>query len=135
MPRGIVIVDHGSRLAASNVLLEDVVNHFAARFPHYAVVEAAHMELSEPSIATAYDRCVARGADEIIVAPYFLGPGRHWQQDIPRLTASAAAQHPGTRFHVAPPLGLDDLLLDLLEKRIQGCVTSDFRCPLCEPGE
>ena len=89
------------------------------------------MELAEPSIATAYAKCVQRGAERVIICPFFLGPGKHWTQDIPRLTADAAAGFPGTKFHVSPTLGIDDLILDLLEKRIAHCTGNRFDCDLC----
>ena len=118
-PIGVIIVDHGSRSEDSNRLLEEVARRFANRYAENSlVVEPAHMELAEPSIAQAYQRCVSRGSHEIIVCPYFLGPGKHWQSDIPRLVAEAAAQFPETSWHVAAPLGVDDLILNLLAKRI-----------------
>ncbi|MFO1019090.1 MAG: CbiX/SirB N-terminal domain-containing protein [Planctomycetales bacterium] len=120
MGRGIIIVDHGSRLPLSNALLAEVAAAFHARDPQkYPIVEPAHMELAEPTIAQAYDRCVARGAEEIVVCPYFLGPGRHWTEDIPRLVKDAAGKHPGTTWKLARPLGLDPLMLDLLHRRIE----------------
>jgi sirohydrochlorin ferrochelatase len=123
---GIIIVDHGSRLDQSNRMLEEVANQFALRFAgRYAIVEPAHMELAEPSIATAFGRCVERGARRVVVCPFFLGPGRHWTQDIPRLTAEAGAEFPGVQFHVAPTLGIDDLILDLLDKRLKECLQHD----------
>ena len=114
----IIIVDHGSRMAESNLMLEEIARQFAKRFAgKYSIVEPAHMEMAEPSIATAYAAAVARGAQRIVVCPFFLGPGKHWTQDIPQLTSDAAAGFPGTQFHVAPTLGVDDLILDLLDKR------------------
>jgi sirohydrochlorin ferrochelatase len=122
MASGVIIVDHGSRRGESNRLLECLALQFATRFNDcHPIVEPAHMEIAEPSIATAYGKCVQRGATEIIVAPFFLGPGKHWTQDIPNLTAAAAAAHPGTTFRVARTLGIDDLILDLLAKRIGQC--------------
>ena len=113
-------------------MLEQVAVLFGERFSErYSIVEPAHMELAEPSIATAYGRCAARGAERIVVCPFFLGPGKHWTQDIPRLTAEAAALHPGTKYHVAPTLGIDDLILDLLEKRVSHCTGNRFDCELC----
>ena len=133
MTIGIIIVDHGSRRDESNRMLEEMTALFAARFAGtYKIVEAAHMELAEPSIATAYARCVERGASRIVVAPFFLGPGKHWTQDIPRLTADAAAAFPATSYHVAPTLGIDELILELLNKRVQGCVGNDYRCDQCK---
>jgi sirohydrochlorin ferrochelatase len=132
MPNGIIIVDHGSRRDESNRMLERVAGLFAERFRgRYEIVEPAHMELAEPSIATAYARCVERGATRVVVCPFFLGPGKHWTQDIPSLTAAAAAKFPHTRYHVAQTLGIDDLILDLLEKRAGHCVDNDFLCEVC----
>jgi sirohydrochlorin ferrochelatase len=131
MKLGVIIVDHGSRSAESNAVLSDVARRFAKRFaPAFDLVEPAHMELAEPSIAQAYARCVERGATRIVVCPLFLGPGKHMQQDIPRLVAEAAAAYPATESHVAAPLGVDDMLLDLLAKR---GVESLLTVPLAEP--
>jgi sirohydrochlorin ferrochelatase len=128
----IIIVDHGSRLEQSNRMLEELAGLFAKRFAdRYEIVEPAHMELAEPSIATAFGKCVSRGAKRVVVCPYFLGPGKHWTQDIPRLSAEAAAKHPGIKYHVSPTLGIDDLILDLLNKRIEHCVGCDFDCEQC----
>src|SRR5689334_4503391 len=132
MQTGIIIVDHGSTRAESNRMLEEVAALFADRFrARYGIVEPAHMELAEPSIASAYARCVERGAERVVVCPFFLGPGKHWTQDIPRLTAAAAAKFPGTRYHVAQTLGIDDLILDLLDKRASFCVEQGFVCDVC----
>jgi sirohydrochlorin ferrochelatase len=128
----IIIVDHGSRLTESNQMLEAVAAAFARRFAEkYSIVEPAHMEIAEPSIANAYATCVQRGADHVIVCPFFLGPGKHWTQDIPRLTADAAKNHPRTTYHVAQTLGIDDLILDLLDKRAAACVENEFTCDKC----
>lgn len=115
---GIVIVDHGSRRAASNDLLLEVADAYR-RHAGRSIVEPAHMELAEPSIATAIDRCVAQGATLIVVFPYLLAPGRHWRHDIPRLAAEAAARHPGVKHLVTDPLGLHPLLLQVIHERIQ----------------
>jgi sirohydrochlorin ferrochelatase len=133
MQTGIIIVDHGSRRDESNKMLEEVARLFADRYrERFGIVEPAHMELAEPSIATAYAACVGRGAARVVVVPFFLGPGKHWTQDIPRLTADAAKAFPGTQFHVAPTLGIDDLILDLLAKRATHCAQHGYLCELCQ---
>jgi len=133
MQTGIIIVDHGSRRDESNAMLERVAALFAERFKdRYTIVEPAHMELAEPSIATAYAKCVNRGAQRVVVCPFFLGPGKHWTQDIPRLTADAAQNFPQTCYHVSPTLGVDDLILDLLDKRASGCADHGYLCDLCK---
>ena len=125
MVTGLIIVDHGSRSGESNELLEAVAEAFANRYAgKYPIVEPAHMELAEPTIAQAYARCAARGAAHVVVCPYFLGPGKHWRSDIPRLAQAAAAMFPFIRYSIASPLGIDDLLLRLLEKRVEAAVPS-----------
>ena len=129
---GIIIVDHGSRRGESNAMLEEVARLFSERFAQqYEIVEPAHMELAEPSIATAYAKCAQRGATRVVVCPFFLGPGKHWTGDIPRLTADAAKAFPQTEYHVTMPLGIDDLILELLEKRMRFCVDQAYRCDSC----
>lgn len=129
---GIIIVDHGSRRDESNKMLEEVASLFARRFAElYEIVEPAHMELAEPSIATAYARCVSRGATRVVVCPFFLGPGKHWTGDIPRLASEAAKQFPETDYHVTMPLGIDDLILELLAKRVSFCTEHKYRCDSC----
>jgi sirohydrochlorin ferrochelatase len=115
----IIIVDHGSRSRESNRLLDEVAARFARRFgERFAIVEAAHMELAEPTIAQAYARAVAQGARRIVICPFFLGPGKHIREDIPRLAQEAARAFPDTEYLVAAPLGADDLILELLFKRL-----------------
>jgi sirohydrochlorin ferrochelatase len=118
---GVILVDHGSRRDESNELLLEVARQFAVA-SGLPVVEPAHMELAEPSIATAFARCVERGARTVVVFPYFLLPGRHWHQDIPRLSAEAARNHPGVRYLVTAPFALHPLMNDIISQRIEHCL-------------
>jgi sirohydrochlorin ferrochelatase len=54
----VIVVDHGTRRLEANAGFEEFVRASADRLP-YPIVEPAHMELAEPSIATAFSRCVA----------------------------------------------------------------------------
>ena len=129
---GLIVVDHGSRRHESNVMLERMAEMVAAVAP-YPIVEPAHMELAEPSIQTAFDRCVARGADTVVVSPYFLLPGKHWDQDIPALAAEAAARHPGVPYLVAAPLGLHPLMAQTVTARVAHCLARvEGRAGECE---
>jgi sirohydrochlorin ferrochelatase len=67
----------------------------------------------------------------VIICPFFLGPGKHWTSDIPRLASEAAKLHPGSEYHVTMPLGIDDLIVELLAKRVGSCVEHNFRCDSC----
>src|SRR5215213_9159886 len=89
VPTGLIIVDHGSRRSQSNDLLVTVAENYR-RYSGWQIVEPAHMELEPPTISQAFQRCVDQGAEFVVVFPFFLGPGRHWTEDIPRLAAEAA---------------------------------------------
>ncbi len=128
---GLVVVDHGSKKTAANEMLIDAAAMFK-RVSGTLIVEPAHMELAEPTIEQAFDKCVAQGATMVVVHPYFLSPGRHSTTDIPNLTAHAAAKHPGVRFHVTQPLGLDEKIARLMMERIGHCLKSDFSCEYCK---
>ncbi|KAL5579601.1 hypothetical protein UlMin_012043 [Ulmus minor] len=99
----IIIVDHGSQRKESNLMLSK--------------------ELAEPSISNSFDKCVQLGAKQVIVSPFFLFPGRHWHQDIPSLTAEAAKEHPGVSYIVTAPLGLHKLLVEVVDDRINYCLS------------
>ncbi|CAA6664315.1 unnamed protein product [Spirodela intermedia] len=118
---GVIVVDHGSRRQESNLMLNEFVKMFRSR-TGYQIVEPAHMELAEPSIADAFRLCVNQGANRIIVSPLFLFPGRHWSQDIPSIAAEAAKEHPGISYIVSAPLGLHELLVDVMKERIDHCL-------------
>ena len=132
----VLLIDHGSRRQESNQLLHQVAELFR-RESNYSIVEPAHMELAEPSISTAFDRAVDKGASFIVAFPYFLSPGRHWKNDVPRLVAKAAEKHDeGIRFLVAAPLGLHRLMCTIIEERINDCVRqcvieSESPCDIC----
>ena len=114
---GVVIVDHGSKVASANEALGEVVALYKAR-TGTAIVEPAHMELAEPSVGEAVAKCVAAGARTVVVSPYFLGRGRHVREDIPRLVEASQAAHPATRVVLADPLGLEPRLADVIEARV-----------------
>jgi len=128
---GLVVVDHGSKKSAANDLLLDVAALFK-RVSETKIVEPAHMELAEPTIEHAFDKCVEQGATFVVVHPYFLAPGRHSTTDIPRMVAEAAAKHPGVRFHVTQPLGLDEKIAQLMIQRIDHCLQHKFSCDYCK---
>ena len=118
MSRAILIVDHGSRRAEANAQLDAVARDVRERDPG-AIVEIAHMELAPPSIADGLAACVAAGASDVVVHPFFLGPGNHTQNDIPRLVAEAAANHPEVKVRISGPLGPHPKLVDILLERVE----------------
>ena len=116
--RGVLLVDHGSRFEAANSVLAWIARELAGRLSD-RLVRIAHLELVGPGVAEALDALVAEGAGEIVVVPFFLAPGRHSSQDIPRLVEAAARRHPGVRLRMAAPLGAHPGLVEATLTRIR----------------
>jgi sirohydrochlorin ferrochelatase len=116
-PRAILLVDHGSRRPDANAQLEALAEALRARLPD-RVVRIAHLEVAEPSVAQGFAACVAAGAQEIAVHPWFLGPGRHTREDLPRLVDEMRRQHPNVRVAISEPLGLHEKLVDVVIERL-----------------
>ena len=111
---GIIIVDHGSKVAAANERLERLCEGYAkTRAPKHWVVRPAHMELASPSISEAFDALVAAGCATIVCHPFFLSQGRHVREDVPALLDEAASRH-NVPYSLTPPLGEAPALLDLV---------------------
>ena len=71
----------------------------------FAGIDAAFLELAEPSIEDGLARLAGRGARHIVVMPYFLAAGAHVAQDIPDILARFGASHPGIRLSLKPHIG------------------------------
>lgn len=82
------------------------------------------MELAEPSIEDAFDRCVAAGAQKVVLHPFFLSPGRHVTSDIPALMNAAAKRHPEVAWVVSEPLGLQELMPRVMHAAVSESVAA-----------
>lgn len=118
MKRAIILVDHGSKREEANDIVRQVAVIVQRALPD-DLVRHAHMELASPSIGEAFDACVSGGAGEIIVHPYFLAPGNHGADDIPRLTREAAARHPGIMARITEPLGVHEKIGEVILERVE----------------
>jgi sirohydrochlorin ferrochelatase len=116
MPPALLLIDHGSRRAASNQQLAELAGLLRARWPQ-APVAHAHMECAPPDIPGALRELYAAGVRELVVLPCFLFAGRHLAEDIPRILTETAAELPGLSYRLGAALGPGDDLLDLLLRR------------------
>lgn len=114
---GYIIVDHGSKREKANQVVFGLAEEMRKRLGTDNV-QPAHMELAEPSIQEAFDRCVKAGATHVVCHPYFLSPGRHVMEDIPELVEEASKAHGGVTYQITKPLGALPGILDLIELSI-----------------
>ncbi len=117
MKRAILLIDHGSRRAEANAQLDVVAEQVRKRAAD-SIVEVAHLEIATPDIADGIDACVKKGATQIVVHPYFLGPGRHTKEDIPAQVERAGARHPNVRIRISEALGGHAALIDAILDRV-----------------
>ncbi|MEM8609911.1 MAG: CbiX/SirB N-terminal domain-containing protein [Myxococcota bacterium] len=121
----LLLIDHGSRRAEANTLIERVAEMIRERIASDRIVEHAHMELAEPTIDRGFAKCVERGATVVVAHPFMLAPGRHVREDVPRLLAEAAANHPGTKYLLSDPLGAHPAIADIVLDRFEGALAGD----------
>ena len=113
--KALLLVAHGSRRAASNDEVRELAQRLATKAgERYGMVDAAFLELAEPSIPDGIQCCIDRGAEEVVVLPYFLSAGRHVAEDIPNEVQVKIEQHPQVNIHIASYLGAADGVVDLL---------------------
>jgi sirohydrochlorin ferrochelatase len=116
MKQALLVMVHGSpRPVANNDMFAvvDVVRERGA----YPIVEVGFMEINEPSIPEAIERCVAQGAERVLAVPYFLHTGNHVTDDLPTLLEAAQTQYPHVQFLMGDYLGHDPLLAAVIAER------------------
>ncbi|HLR04607.1 MAG TPA: uroporphyrinogen-III C-methyltransferase [Pyrinomonadaceae bacterium] len=124
MKRGVLVVGHGSHRREANDDVREAARRIAER-GRFPLVEAAFLEIEHPNISKAFARLVEQGADEIIVHPYFLSPGRHTRGDIPIEVREAASHHPGVNYRITEPLSAHPLVIEASVERLLETIARD----------
>jgi sirohydrochlorin ferrochelatase len=118
MATALLLIAHGSRNPEANADLYAVATDLRAR-GLFAVVEAAFLELAEPTIADGGARCVAQGASRVVLVPYFLSAGVHVRDDLTRHRDELMARFCDVDFVLAEPLGPHPLLAEIVCQRVR----------------
>ena len=117
---GYIVFAHGSSVETANEAVRAVTAQLRER-GGYEAVETAFLEGGHPDLEGAVDALSARGAEKIVVIPYFLTLGLHLQRDLPRLIREIENARPGLRIGVTPPLDGHPAMIDALLDRAQAC--------------
>ena len=123
--RALLLVAHGSRLPEANAEVARLTERLReAAAGQYAIIAHAFLEIAEPGIPAGIDACVAQGATQLWVLPYFLAAGRHVRDDVPTLVDQARKRYSEVTIHLCAHLGaqaeLPGLLLQLVRTE-QSC--------------
>ncbi|MES9960770.1 MAG: CbiX/SirB N-terminal domain-containing protein [Sedimenticola sp.] len=117
----LLLVAHGSRREASNDEVRAVARKLAdLAGDRFDRVDAAFLELAQPSIPDGIACCCEQGAKRVLVLPYFLSAGRHVVTDIPAEVEKGRARCPEVSVELCDYLGgseaMPGLLLELASK-------------------
>ena len=129
-----LLIAHGSRRAEANADLHRLTAMARDRFAGAAggggengdagggfdVIEPAFLELADPDIPAGAAACVAAGATDVRMLPYFLSMGTHVAEDLQEFKARFEQDYPGVTFTVCPPLGLHPKLVEVVFERLEG---------------
>jgi sirohydrochlorin ferrochelatase len=116
---GYVVFAHGSSVESANEAVRAVTAQLRER-GGYPAVETAFLEGGRPDLGGAVEALTSRGAQSVVIIPYFLTLGLHLQRDLPRLIKEIEGAHPGLSIAVTPPLDGHPAMVDALLDRAQG---------------
>ena len=117
MKTAILMMAHGSRIADANDAAREVAA-MVQDMTGFEIVEVSFRELHEPNIQQGIDACVERGAERILLMPYFLFMGAHVQHDLPEEILEAQKRHPGLIMEMGGHLGAHRKLAEIEAERI-----------------
>lgn len=103
----VIFFCHGSRDAGWRAPFERIVEDFRRAHPA-RFARLAFLELMEPRLPEAIDRCAGDGATHLRIVPLFLAPGAHTERDLPALVAEARERWPALQVRIEPTLMASD---------------------------
>ncbi|MCP4933289.1 MAG: sirohydrochlorin chelatase [bacterium] len=117
MTTAVLLVGHGSRVAAGNEEIEKFTNIWQARNPSWKI-ELCFIEF-EPITVDMGLANATHGADRVIVVPLILNAAGHVKMEIPYHIEKARKQYPNVEFVYARHLGANDKLLAILKRNLR----------------
>jgi sirohydrochlorin ferrochelatase len=120
----IILLGHGSRVPDAGRHMELVAQGLKRKYG-YQIVEICYMSRLGPHFPETLEKCVIQGAAEVMVIPYFLHDGLHLVLDIPEMMQELAYKYPGVKVVLGKNLGFDEVLVDLVERRIADSADCD----------
>lgn len=127
----VLLVERGSSDPAANAEVFQLARLIWER-RGYDWVEPCFVGITRPSLDEGLTRCVALGAERVIVLPYFLFTGVLVRR-IANVVAERAAAFPGVDLRLAEHLGAHPRLLDLAARRIDEAIRGEvaMSCDRC----
>lgn len=111
----VILLGHGSRDPQWREPMQQMQQAIAQQRPA-SPVRCAYLELCEPNLSAATQALLADHPtlQKIVIYPVFIGMGAHVRQDLPQLHTELAEQYPHIEWTLAPALGTDERLTQLV---------------------
>jgi len=127
----VLLVGRGSLNSEANADLHKIARMLWDR-NGYGWVEPAFVSVAPPNVPAGIERCIRLGAQQVVVAPYFLNTGVLVKR------IAEQARHATAAVSVVPHLGLHTMVLEVLWERIvqaqAGCCPCRASIPCRIPG-
>jgi len=114
---GVILFSHGSRREGSNRAFEKFVEDIEKK-ENIAEIRHAFLEFTEPSLEETAEELISQGVSKIVVVPVFLFPGKHVQDDLPKLLEKLKEEHEKVEFVVTDLIASHPKFKGLIEERI-----------------
>lgn len=114
MKTAVIVLGHGSRQAGADAPLAKLAAGLRSS-GGYAMVEQAFLQYVTPTLAETVAKCIAGGAERIVIVPFFLQPGAHVTRDIPEEVSAQGRKYPAVRFSVTGHVGGHPLMAKIVE--------------------
>jgi len=114
----IILLGHGSRVPEAGKDMERVAARLREKYD-YQFVEVCFMSRLGPNFPEIFQKCVNLGATKVLVIPYFLHSGLHLVRDVPEMLQEQAEKFPGVILQMGRGFGFDEMLVDLVQTRIE----------------
>jgi sirohydrochlorin ferrochelatase len=114
--KGLIVFAHGSPVLEANAAVQTVAEKIRQR-SDYDFVEAAFLEPAVPNLSDSVRKLIGSGVTRIVVVPYFLTPGLHITQDLPRIVDDLRRIYRGVPIEVADSLDGHPALIDAILDR------------------
>ena len=116
--KAVLYICHGSRRSEANEQAISFIHQVMNRVD-IPIQEISFLELSEPTIAEGFERCVKKGATTIIAIPILLLTAAHAKRDIPEELAKIQLNFPFVDVKMGHPIGVHKKMIQLLTERIE----------------
>ncbi len=117
MTTTVLLVGHGSRVAAGNAEIEKFTKIWQDRNPTWKI-ELCFIEFAPITLDMGLANAT-HGADRVIVVPLILNAAGHVKMEIPHHIEKARKQYPDVEFIYARHLGANDKMLAILKRNLR----------------